>query len=226
VLLAFATKPSPRAAEVFNPRARSSIPTSRTHEGGVARGDRHDAVTGTVKPFKVQVVNGIWSIRPIYNYPADGKERLKNTAGAVMDLRKERIASLDPQAARGVSASSIRLIPRAKGTQGRGKRVRLFDASGTALADYIFGKGDAGRLRQSGTSGSPTRSRRTVIKAQPDITGQVRGTGSRPDLLQIGSASVRKGGDRQVHVRRDRRARSRTGRPTSSPATTRTGRGS
>jgi len=148
-----------------------------------------DGTTGTYKPFKVQVLNGIWSIPSHHNYPADGKERLKNTASAVMDLRKERIASVDPKMYEEFGVIDP-LDPTAKGTQGRGKRVRLFDASGTTLADFIFGKETADGSGKRYVR-IPDQKQTFVIKAQPDISVKFEDW-VETDLLQMGSAAVRK----------------------------------
>ena len=190
VLLAVVTRPSPRADVVFDPQGTEFYPGFKDPlKAASLEVIDYDGLTGTYKPFKVQVVNGIWSIPSHHNYPADGKERLKNTAAAVMDLRKERIASLDPKQHEEFGVVDP-LDPAAKGTQGRGKRVRLFDASGTVLADYIFGK-----ETQDGSGKRyvriPEQKPTFVIKAQPDISVRFEDW-VETDLLQMGSASVRK----------------------------------
>jgi hypothetical protein len=190
VLLAFVTKPSPKAAEVFTPQGQEFYPDFKDPlKAAALEVIDYDGLTGTYKPFKVQVVNGVWSIPSHHNYPADGKERLKNTATAVMDLRKERIASVDPKLHEEFGVIDP-LDAAAKGTQGRGKRVRLFDASGTVLADYIFGK-----ETQDGSGRRyvriPEQKQTFVIKAQPDISVKFEDW-VETDLLQMGSTSVRK----------------------------------
>jgi hypothetical protein len=190
VILAFATRPSPRADAVFDPQGKEFYPDFKDPlKAASLEVIDFDGLTGTYKPFKVQVVNGVWSIPSHHNYPADGKERLKNTATAVMDLRKERIASIDPKMHEEFGVVDP-LDPSAKGTQGRGKRVRLFDASGTALADFIFGK-----ETQDGSGKRyvriPDQKQTFVIKAQPDISVKFEDW-VETDLLQMGSSSVRK----------------------------------
>ena len=190
MLLAIFAKASPRAAEVFSPQGQEFYPEFKDPGKAAAlEVVDFDGTTGTYKPFKVQVVNGVWSIPSHHNYPADGKERLKNTAGAVIDLKKERIASVDPKMHEEFGVIDP-LDPAAKGTQGRGKRVRLFDASGTTLADFIFGK-----ETQDGSGRRyvriPEQKQTFVIKAQPDISVKFEDW-VETDLLQMGSASVRK----------------------------------
>lgn len=115
------------------------------------------------------------------------------------------------------------LDPTAKGTQGRGKRVRLFDASGTTLADFIFGKETADGSGKRYVR-IPDQKQTFVIKAQPDISVKFEDW-VETDLLQTGSAAIRK-----VVIDKysfdETRGRSRTARPTSPCATTRARRGS
>lgn len=190
LLVAVFGRPSTRAAEVFNPQGQEFYPDFKDPlKAASLEVVDYDGTTGTYKPFKVQVVNGVWSIPSHHNYPADGKERLKNTAAAVMDLRKERIASVDPKLHEEFGVVDP-LDPAAKGTQGRGKRVRLFDASGTTLADFIFGK-----ETQDGSGKRyvriPEQKATFVIKAQPDISVKFEDW-VETDLLQMGSVAVRK----------------------------------
>ncbi|MBI3857228.1 MAG: DUF4340 domain-containing protein [Planctomycetes bacterium] len=190
VLLAWATKPSPRAAEVFSDQGQEFYPAFKDPlKAAALEVVDFDGLTGVYRPFKVQVVNGQWSIPSHHNYPADGKDRLKNTAAAVMDLRKERIASDDPKLHEEFGVIDP-LDPAAKGTKGRGKRVRLFDASGSTLADYVFGKEtqEGGGRRYVRI---PEQKRTYVIKAQPDISVKFEDW-VETDLLQVTAASVRK----------------------------------
>ncbi len=102
----------------------------------------YDPTTGTAVPFQVQLRNGRWVIPSHNDYPADAKDRLKNTASGVIDLRKESIRStlasdhkelgvLDP------------LDPKVSSGEGVGKRVRISQIDNKTqkvLADFIIGK--------------------------------------------------------------------------------------
>jgi hypothetical protein len=149
----------------------------------------YDELTGTPKPFKVQVVNGMWSIPSHHNYPADGKDRLAKTAASVMDLKKERIASDNPKDHEELGVVDP-LDPAAKGTRGRGKRVRLFDASGSTLADYVFGKDtkEGGGHRYVRV---PDQKQTYAVKVAPEISVKFEDW-VETDLLKVGSATVKK----------------------------------
>lgn len=98
----------------------------------------YDEASGTVRPFKVEVKDGRWSIPSHNDYPADGEERLATTAAAVIDLTKDIVQSdrLQDHEALGVldplDDSSTTL-------KGIGQRVTLRDASSGVLADFIVG---------------------------------------------------------------------------------------
>jgi len=98
-----------------------------------------DAAKGEIHPFKVQVKNGKWSIPSHYDYPADGADRLAKTAAALIDLRKDSVQSdrLQDHGALGVIDPLDETIT---GTEGRGTRVTLRDASESVLADFIVGR--------------------------------------------------------------------------------------
>ena len=48
-----------------------------------------DEESGSARPFKVEVKDGVWSIPSHYNYAADGEDRLAKTAAGVIDLKKD-----------------------------------------------------------------------------------------------------------------------------------------
>jgi hypothetical protein len=98
-----------------------------------------DEASGTAKPFKVEVKNGVWSIPSHHNYAADGKDRLAKTAGGIINLRKDTVQSdrVQDHEALGVIDPLDESTPSLKG---RGERVTLRDQAGTALADFIIGK--------------------------------------------------------------------------------------
>jgi hypothetical protein len=189
-LVALVTKPSPRAAEVFSDQGQEFYPEFKDPlKVAALEVVDHDPLTNTYKPFRVQVVNGLWSIPSHENYPADGKERLKNTATSVMDLRKERVASDDPRMHEEFGVIDP-LDGTVQGTKGRGKRVKLYDASNAVLADFIFGnevKDGAGRCYVR----VPGQKQTYVIKAKPDISVKFEDW-VETDLLQMGGAAVSK----------------------------------
>jgi hypothetical protein len=98
-----------------------------------------DPSTATATRFRVMFKNNTWVIPSHYNYPADAKDRLAKTAGAVTDLVKDTIRSdsIEDQEKMGVLDP---LDPKATSLEGRGKRVTLRDKTEKVLADFIIGK--------------------------------------------------------------------------------------
>jgi hypothetical protein len=98
-----------------------------------------DVETGAARPFKVTYRGGRWTIPSHYDYPADGKDRLAETAASLIgiardDFRTDNVADhalcgvIDP-----LDESVVEL-------QGRGKRVTIRGENDVVLADMIIGK--------------------------------------------------------------------------------------
>ncbi len=99
----------------------------------------YDPATAQVLPFKVTNKAGKWVIPSHYDYPADAKQRLIDTATGVIGLVKgsNRSDRVDDHEAFGVIDP---LDPKATSLKGIGKHVTLRDASDKVLADFIIGK--------------------------------------------------------------------------------------
>ena len=139
VVLAWLTG-SPRAApdaffddgEIFFPEF-TDPETATTLE--VVEFDEDTAAAAT---FRVTNRNGLWTIPSHHDYPADGKERLANTAAGVIAITKDgfRSDNVTDHESFGVidpldeSVSTLR---------GRGRRVTFKGASEQVLADLIIG---------------------------------------------------------------------------------------
>ncbi len=98
-----------------------------------------DEETGTARPFKVTFEDGVWTIPSHHDYPADGKDRLAETAAGLIGIRKDGLRSnsaADHEACGVVDPLDETISSLA----GRGERVTVRDASGQALADLIIGK--------------------------------------------------------------------------------------
>lgn len=97
-----------------------------------------DNTTATAREFKVMFKDGKWVIPSHNSYPADAKDRLAKTAGSVMDLAKDKIASdrVEDHETLGV----IDPLDLKGSLKGRGKRVTLRDKSEKVLADFIIGE--------------------------------------------------------------------------------------
>jgi hypothetical protein len=110
-----------------------------------------DASTATATRFRVMFKDKKWVIPSHHNYPADARDRLSKTAGAVMDLKKDTIRSEgteDTQESMGVIDP---LDAKASALKGRGKRVTLRDASEKVVADFIIGNEIKGNERKEGS---------------------------------------------------------------------------
>ena len=97
-----------------------------------------DEDTAAAAVFRVTNRNGLWTIPSHHDYPADGKERLANTAAGVIAITKDdfRSDNVTDHEAFGVidpldqSVSTLR---------GRGRRVTFKGASEEVLGDLIIG---------------------------------------------------------------------------------------
>jgi hypothetical protein len=190
VLLAFATTPRAREAASFQPQGTEFYPAFKDPlKVAALEVIEPDELNGGVKAFRVQVVDGQWSIPSHSNYPADGKDRLAKTAASVIDLKKERLASNNPKdhAEFGVAEPQDQT---AEGMKGRGNRVKLYDQAGAILADYIFGK-ETKEGPEYRYVRVPDQKETWAVKVKPDISVKFEDW-VETDLLKIGGASPRR----------------------------------
>lgn len=161
-----------------------------------------DPETATVQRFKVEQVDGLWTIPSHHNYPAEAADRLAATASSVMGLTREslvgrvkadheRLGVLDP------------LDENTLDPEFAGQRISITDGSGDVLVDLIVGKqaGEVPAERLGGFDGPPVSQNYYYVrkpdenqtyKAQLDIDLSTRFSDwIRPDLLQIDPAEVR-----------------------------------
>ncbi len=98
-----------------------------------------DEATASARPFKVTFKDGLWTIPSHHDYPADGKDRLAQTAAGLIGLTKDdfRSSNIADYEACGVIDP---LDETAGSLRGRGKRVTIRDAEDRVLADLIIGK--------------------------------------------------------------------------------------
>ncbi|ADV64250.1 hypothetical protein Isop_3694 [Isosphaera pallida ATCC 43644] len=110
-----------------------------------------------IQRFRVVNTNGVWTIPTHSNYPADARDRLAKTAGAVIGLTKDQFITNDPRdfpklgllAPDDPEASSIAAASKGKDKDGedevegdpRGKLITISKADGgPVLASFIIGK--------------------------------------------------------------------------------------
>jgi hypothetical protein len=190
VVLALVSAPRARQAAVFSAQGGEFYPAFKDPlKVASLEVIEPDDLSGGFKPFRVQVVDGQWSIPSHSNYPADGKDRLAKTAASVMDLKKDTLASDNPKDYEEFGVGDPQDAT-AQGKKGRGKRVKLYDAAGAILADFIFGK-ETKQGPEYRYVRVPDQKQTWAVKVKPDISVKFEDW-VETDLLKIGSASLRK----------------------------------
>ncbi|MHC5023123.1 MAG: DUF4340 domain-containing protein [Planctomycetota bacterium] len=144
---AWLTRPSPPQLEQFSDQGEPFYPgfTDPLAAASLEVIDYHE-VSGTARPFKVQVQDGRWSIPSHYDYPADGEDRLARTAAAIIDVHRDVVQSdrVQDHERLGVIDPLDETTPTLRG---RGQRVTLRDVAGTVLAEFIIGGAVEGKPR-------------------------------------------------------------------------------
>jgi hypothetical protein len=144
-VIALVTTPRPQAPDAFFDEGEEFFPdfvdpnAARTLEV-----IQYDAETGTARPFKVTFENGRWTIPSHHGYPADGKDRLAQTAAGLIGLTKDDFRTDNPSdyAACGVLDPLDESNP---STDGRGTRVTIKGENEVVLADIVIGYPVEGR---------------------------------------------------------------------------------
>ncbi len=103
----------------------------------------YDEESGATKPFKVVNNNGIWTIPSHHDHPADGADRLAQTAAGVIGIKKDDFRS--DNVSDHESLGVIDPLDETAGLVGRGQRITLKDGGGKVLADFIVGREVEGR---------------------------------------------------------------------------------
>ena len=154
-----------------------------------------DPLTATASRFQVMFKDKKWVIPSHYNYPADAKDRLSKTAGAVMDLTKDtfRSDSVEEQEAMGVIDP---LDSKVSTLQGRGKLVRLRDASEKVLAELIIGNEIKGSERKEGRPAQryvrvPGQKRTYGVNVKADLSTRFA-EWIETNLLKVEASHIRK----------------------------------
>ena len=97
-----------------------------------------DEETGAAVPFKVTFDGTYWTIPSHHNHPADARDRLAETAAAVIGIRKDDFRS-DNTADHEACGVIDPLDESITGVSGRGQRVTIKGANDVVLADFIIG---------------------------------------------------------------------------------------
>lgn len=138
-VLAFVTAPRTITPDAFLDRGEPFFPDfSDPNAATTLEVIEFDEETGAAIPFKVTNKDGLWTIPSHHDYPADGEDRLAQTAAGVIGITKDdfRTDNVADHEACGV------LDPLDEGVtsiKGRGKRVTIRGANDQVLADFIVG---------------------------------------------------------------------------------------
>jgi hypothetical protein len=145
VIVAWATTPRARTPDVFSDRGQVFFP-ELTDPNAAASLEvvEFDETNGAPRALKVLNRNGRWTIPSQFDYPTDAKDRLGQSAAAIIALRKDdfvtdstgdhrRLGVLDPL---DVSLPDLK---------GRGTRVTIRGQNERLLAELIVGNTVEGR---------------------------------------------------------------------------------
>lgn len=103
----------------------------------------YNADAGEVKTFKVHKKDNRWTIPSHDNYPADAVERMAKVTASLIDLKKNQFVSAqvkDHKKFKVLDPTDTKNSEDPKSLKNLGTRVNLLDASGEAVASFIFGE--------------------------------------------------------------------------------------
>jgi hypothetical protein len=148
-----------------------------------------DEATASARPFKVTFKNGLWTIPSHHDYPADGKDRLAQTAAGLIGLTKDdfRSSNVADYQACGVIDP---LDETATSLRGRGKRVTIRDAEDRVLADLIIGKQVEDRPDYRFVR-VPDQKRIYITRTRLEVSTRFADW-IEPDLLQVDQGKIQK----------------------------------
>ncbi|MEP7364778.1 MAG: DUF4340 domain-containing protein [Acidobacteriota bacterium] len=141
------------------------------------------------RPLKVELRKGRWVLASHGDYPAEARDRLAQTAGALVGLKKDSVASdrWEDQAQYGVIDP---LDQKNASLTGRGKRVTLLDGHGTKLAELVLGSAppDKPGFRYARL---PGQKRIYLVKTSADPSARFEDW-VEADLLKVGVGDITK----------------------------------
>lgn len=149
----------------------------------------YDEATATATPLKVEFRDSKWVIPSHHDYPADAEERLAKTAGALIELRKDRVVS-DMALEHAEYGVVDPLAEDAASLAGRGKRVTLRGADSEVLADFIVGREVEGK-RGYRYLRIPGQKRTYEVKTDADVSAQFQDW-IETDLLKVSPFDLRR----------------------------------
>ncbi len=186
--IAWMTSPTPAVPDAFLDQGEAFFPEfSDPNAATTLEVIEFDEATASATPFKVVVTDGRWSIPSHHHYPADGEDRLAQTAAGVIGITKDgyRTGNVSDHEACGVVDP---LDDGATSLKGRGKRVTLRGHNDQVLADFIVGRTVEGREGYRFVR-IPDQKRVYVAKMDVDLSTRFEDWIER-DLLQVEKDSI------------------------------------
>ncbi len=144
VLLAFVFSPDRITPDAFLDQGEPFYPDfTDPNKATTLEVINYDASSGTAHPFKVTFKDGHWTIPSHNDYPADGQERLAQTAAGVIDIKKDEFRSDNVYEHEAFSV--IDPLSETAGLTGRGQKITIKGENDKILADFIIGNEIEGR---------------------------------------------------------------------------------
>jgi hypothetical protein len=149
----------------------------------------YNADQAVARPLKVELRKGRWLLASHGDYPAEVRDRLARTAGALVGLKKDAVASdhWEDQAQYGVIDP---LDQKNASLTGRGKRVTLLDGRGGKLAEVVLGNAAAGKPEYR-YARLPGQKRIYVVKTDADPSARFEDW-VEADLLKVDVGGIAK----------------------------------
>jgi hypothetical protein len=144
-IVAWATAPRSTTLDVFSDRGEPFFP-QLTDPNSAASLEviEFDEQNGAPRALKILNRDGRWIIPSQFDYPADARDRLGQTAAAVITLRKDEFASENPADHERLGVVDP-LDLSVSSLKGRGTRISIRGRNETLLADLIVGNQPQGR---------------------------------------------------------------------------------
>lgn len=182
-VLAFVTAPTRATPDVFFDIGEPFFPEFTDPSAATTlEVIEFEEATAAATPFKVTNQNELWTIPSHHDYPADGEDRLAQTAASVIDIIKDDFRS-DNVADHEALGVIDPLDETVSTLTGRGKRVTVKDENEAVLADFIIGNevGEGGNRRFVRV---PGQNRVYVARMEIDISTRFEDWIEK-DLLQV-----------------------------------------
>ena len=148
----------------------------------------YDENLATISRFKIEYEDGVWRIPSHNNYPAEAKDELYKVAASLIGVKREALAGRLENSHRRYGVVDP-LTEDMTVLVGRGQRIKLTDADGNLLADYIIGKHPADNDRLYYLR-RPDEDETYLVELKLDNISTKFADWIDPDLLQLTSSDL------------------------------------